>query len=215
MMGPRGPKLNWNKFPTSCEIGPIQVKWWYQMFSSIKMEECMKSKLPGFFWAKLVAKNIVFGLPRTHFMHMRAKSWKDLLDFQITSIRCSQLFFVLMFTYITVFKFLSQISTSRKQFGHKISEIIECLTNVCCKIRLFWYGKKPSTLLFEKFLACCSSEIKIIIAYPDENGFNVLFYMFIPPGMRISISGYIFTLSFLQSTRYSNSSEFTVQQNIY
>ena len=155
------------------------------------------------------------GLPRTHFMHARAKSWKGLLDFQITSIRCSQLFFVLMFTYITVFNFLSQISTSRKQFGHKISEIIECLTNVCCKIPLFWYEKKPSTLFFEKFLGCCSSKIKIIIANPDENGFNVLFYAFFPPGMRISISDYNFTLSLLQSTQYGNSSEFTVQQNIY
>ena len=48
-VGPRGPELNWNKFTISCEFGTLQVKWWYHMFSSIKMEEYMKSKLSGNF----------------------------------------------------------------------------------------------------------------------------------------------------------------------
>ena len=68
---PRGPELNWSKFTISCKLGTLQVKWWYHMFSSIKMEEYMKSELSGIFWVKLVAKNIVLGSSGTHFMHMR------------------------------------------------------------------------------------------------------------------------------------------------
>ena len=71
IVGPHGPKLNWNKFIISCKYNPLQVKWWYHMFSSIKMEEYMESELFGFFWVKMVAKNIVLGSPGTHFMHMR------------------------------------------------------------------------------------------------------------------------------------------------
>ena len=41
------------------------------MFSSIKMEEYMESKLSGIFRVKLVTKNIVRGSPGTQFMHMR------------------------------------------------------------------------------------------------------------------------------------------------
>ena len=69
-VGPRGPKLNWNKFTISCEFGTLQVKWWYHMFFSIKMEEYIESELSGIFWVKLIAKNIVLGSSRTHFMHM-------------------------------------------------------------------------------------------------------------------------------------------------
>ena len=71
IVGPHGLKLNWNKFIISCKYDPLQVKWWYHMFSSIKMEEYMESELFGFFWVKMVAKNIVLGSPGTHFMHMR------------------------------------------------------------------------------------------------------------------------------------------------
>ena len=71
IVGPRGPELNWNKFTISCEFDPLQVKWWYHMFSSIKMEEYMEPELSGIFWVKMVAKNIVLGSPGTHFMCMR------------------------------------------------------------------------------------------------------------------------------------------------
>ena len=73
IVGPQGPKLNWNKFTISCEFDPLQVKWWYHMFSSIKMEEYMEPELSGIFWVKMVAKNIVLGFPGTHFMHRRVK----------------------------------------------------------------------------------------------------------------------------------------------
>ena len=42
ILGPQEQKLNWNKFTTSSEFGPLQVKWWYHMFSSIKIEEYME-----------------------------------------------------------------------------------------------------------------------------------------------------------------------------
>ena len=58
-VSPRGPELTWNKFTFFCEFGTLQVKWWYHVFSSIKVHEYMKSELSGIFWAKLVAKNIV------------------------------------------------------------------------------------------------------------------------------------------------------------
>ena len=67
IVGPRGPELNWNKFD------PLQVKWWYHVFSSIKMEEYMEPELSGIFWVKMVVKNIVLGSPGTHSMHMKVK----------------------------------------------------------------------------------------------------------------------------------------------
>ena len=42
-------------------------------FSSIKMEKYMEPELSGFFWVKMVTKNIVLGSPGTHFMYMRVK----------------------------------------------------------------------------------------------------------------------------------------------
>ena len=62
------------KFTISCEFGPLRVKWWYHMFSRIKMEEYMESELSGIFPVKLVTKNIVRGSPGTQFTHMRVKT---------------------------------------------------------------------------------------------------------------------------------------------
>ena len=88
-MGPRGPKLNWNKFTVSCEFGTLQVKWWYHMFSSIKMEEYMESELSGIFWVKLVRKNIVLGSLGTHFMHMRVnKCLLNVIFSMIKALNC-------------------------------------------------------------------------------------------------------------------------------
>ena len=53
------------KFRRSCVFGGIQLKLWYHIFSSMKMEECMESELPHLFRVKLVAKNIVLGSART------------------------------------------------------------------------------------------------------------------------------------------------------
>ena len=61
------------KFTISCEFGPLRLKWWYHMFSSIKMEEYMESELSGIFRVKLVTKNVVRGSQGTQFMHMRVK----------------------------------------------------------------------------------------------------------------------------------------------
>ena len=71
IVGSWGPELNWNKFTISCEFDTLQVKWWYHMFFSIKMEEYIEPELSGIFWVKMVAKIIVLGSPGTHFMHMR------------------------------------------------------------------------------------------------------------------------------------------------
>ena len=49
IVGPQGSELNWNKFTISCAFGPLQVKWWYYMFCSIKMEEYMGPKPSGIF----------------------------------------------------------------------------------------------------------------------------------------------------------------------
>ena len=73
------PKLNWNKFTISCEFGPLQVKWWYYKFSSIKIKEYMEPEVSGIFWAKMIAKNKVLGFTRTHFTHMRVEKHADLL----------------------------------------------------------------------------------------------------------------------------------------
>ena len=51
-LGPRGPTIG-KKLTISCEFGPLQVKWWYHMFSSMKKEEYMECELS--------AKNIVIG----------------------------------------------------------------------------------------------------------------------------------------------------------
>ena len=56
--GPRGP-TNGRKLTISCEFGPLQVKWWYHVFSSITKEEYMKVELFSIFWAKVVSKIIV------------------------------------------------------------------------------------------------------------------------------------------------------------
>ena len=52
IVGSRGPELNWNKFKISCEFDPLDIRWWYHMFSSIKMEEYMEPELSGFFLSK-------------------------------------------------------------------------------------------------------------------------------------------------------------------
>ena len=71
IVGPQGPELNWKKFTSSCEFNPLQVKWWYHLFSSIKMKEYIEPELSGIFWVKMVAKNIVLGSLVTHFMHTK------------------------------------------------------------------------------------------------------------------------------------------------
>ena len=71
-----GTRIKLEKFTTSCEFDPLQVKWWHHVFSSIKMEEYMEPELSGFFWVKMVAKNIVLGSPGTQLMHMRVKKSK-------------------------------------------------------------------------------------------------------------------------------------------
>ena len=76
--GLRGPKLNWNKFTISFEFDPLQVKWWYHMFSRIKMEEYMEPEFSGIFWVKMVAKDIVLGSPGTHFMRINSLDLHDL-----------------------------------------------------------------------------------------------------------------------------------------
>ena len=77
--------LKWTEFTrnfefcSNCGSQRTQIKleqiynflWGYHMFSSIKMEDYMKPELSGIFWVKMVAKNIVLGSPRTHFVHMR------------------------------------------------------------------------------------------------------------------------------------------------
>ena len=57
-MGLRGPIIE-TKFTIPWKFSPIQVKFWKHMFSSMKMEDYMRSELFCIFWVKLVAKNIV------------------------------------------------------------------------------------------------------------------------------------------------------------
>ena len=51
------------KLTTSCEFGPLQVKLQYHMFSTMKMEEYLESKVSSIFRLKLVAKNVVLSSP--------------------------------------------------------------------------------------------------------------------------------------------------------
>ena len=62
--GPRGPTIG-AKFPISCEFSLFQVKWLCNMFSKMKMEEYMESRLSGIFRVKVVAKNILLGFLET------------------------------------------------------------------------------------------------------------------------------------------------------
>ena len=64
VMGPQDTELDWNKFKISCEFDPLQVKWWYHMFS----------ELSCFFLSKNDARNIALGSLGTHFMHMRVNN---------------------------------------------------------------------------------------------------------------------------------------------
>ena len=60
---PREP-ITGPKITISCEFSPFHVKLWCHMFSSMKMEEYMESKLRRNFWClttSLVVKNIVLG----------------------------------------------------------------------------------------------------------------------------------------------------------
>ena len=63
-LGPWGPIIG-AKFAVSWEFGPIQVKLWQCMFSSMKMEKYMESDLFCMFWVKLAANTIVLGSPGT------------------------------------------------------------------------------------------------------------------------------------------------------
>ena len=65
-------------FKIFSEFGLLQVKWWYNMFSSKKMEEYMEPELFSIFWVKLVAINIVPGSLRTHFIDIRVNSAKEI-----------------------------------------------------------------------------------------------------------------------------------------
>ena len=60
--------LKLTEFIRSFEFCP---NWWYHIFFSIKIEEYMGAELSGIFWGKMVAKNIAFGSPVTHFMLVR------------------------------------------------------------------------------------------------------------------------------------------------
>ena len=60
------------KFTNSCEFSPFRIKLIYHMFTSLKMEEYMKSVLFGSFQVKLVSKNIVM-TSGFYFMHMWVK----------------------------------------------------------------------------------------------------------------------------------------------
>ena len=74
IVGPPGSELNCNKFAISCKFDPLQVKWWYHMFSRIKMEEYMEPELYGTLSVKMDATYIVLGSLGTHFMHTRVNS---------------------------------------------------------------------------------------------------------------------------------------------
>ena len=58
--GPSGPTSR-IAFTISCEFGPLQVKWWYHMFSNVNKKEYMQSELSDIFRVKVVAKNILLG----------------------------------------------------------------------------------------------------------------------------------------------------------
>ena len=53
------------KFTISCEFDSLQVKLWYQIFSSMKIEKYTESDLSVIFRVKWVAKNITFGSQRS------------------------------------------------------------------------------------------------------------------------------------------------------
>ena len=59
-LGPLGLTIG-TKVTIPSEFCPLQVKWWYYMFSRVKKEEYMESELSGLFQVKVAAKNIVFG----------------------------------------------------------------------------------------------------------------------------------------------------------
>ena len=86
IVGPWGPKSKWNKFKISCEFDPLQVKWRYHMFSTLKTEEYMEHGLSGIFWVKMAAQNIVLGSPGTNFMHVRVKF--KCFFFRLTKFHC-------------------------------------------------------------------------------------------------------------------------------
>ena len=134
--GPRGPELNCSKFTISCEFYPLQAKWWYHMFSSIKMEEYMQAELSGIFWVKMVAKNIMLGSQGTHFMHMRVNIYKHhhtetIFVFTIVASMSrlrsiyvvSMLSFIYNFIFITINRIISRVQT-RLIFGNLLEYVL-------------------------------------------------------------------------------------------
>ena len=97
IVGPQGPELNWNKFTISCEFDPLQVKWGYHTFYIIKIEEYKEPKLSGFFWVKMVVKNIVLRSLGTHFMHMRVKQTRSSIETNVIGVKNIYIYLFLSF----------------------------------------------------------------------------------------------------------------------
>ena len=146
-MGPQGPELNWNKFRFSYEFGPLQVKWWYHMFSSIKMEEYMESEPSDIFWVKLVAKNIVLASPGTHFMHMRVKKhlkiiWRRLGSFYINNILIFDFFSKLIFE-----PDFSWVELRKKHWSmKKLDNNVLCCAGSASTIAMWYCAGSASTI---------------------------------------------------------------------
>ena len=101
VVGSRGPQLDWNKFTISCELDPLQVKWWHHILSSINREEYMETELSGIFWVEMVTKNIVLGSPGTHFIPMRVKI--KMIPSLVTCIRSWHIFIWMLRTVMYQF----------------------------------------------------------------------------------------------------------------
>ena len=68
-----------------------------KMFYIIKIEEYMEPKLSGFFWVKMVVKNIVLRSLGTHFMHVRVKQTRSSIETNVIGVK--------KYIYISLFKF--------------------------------------------------------------------------------------------------------------
>ena len=95
-LGPRG-TITGTKRTIPCGFGPLQVKLWYHISSSMKMEECMDSELCSTFRVKLMTKNICLGHWRpkavlslqcvVSFWSSKQMLWNRQLDFSVFLVK--------------------------------------------------------------------------------------------------------------------------------
>ena len=100
-----GPTIG-TKFTIACENGPLQVKWWCHMFSSMKKKKCMESELSDIFRVDWSPKIYCLGPWRPNaklFLQCDISFWRNIQIFRIKVLHLS-VFLVKQYTSLIYVK---------------------------------------------------------------------------------------------------------------